>query len=113
MAAHVRERSAPGLRIVVRNAAYERIQVRCTLRLARGSHPGAAMVRINRAIVEFLSPWHAGGHRAEFDWDIRSEAVEACLRELDEVEAAWIELGRAETLSRHTHPSRRREAAAQ
>lgn len=86
MADHVRERGAPGIRIVVRNAAYERIQVRCAVRLARGSHPGASLIRINRAIVEFLSPWHAGGHRAEFDWDIRSEAIEACLRELDEVE---------------------------
>ncbi|TAM21789.1 MAG: hypothetical protein EPN68_11715 [Rhodanobacter sp.] len=87
MTAHVRERSAPGIRIVVRNAAYERIQVRCVVRLARGSHPGTSLIRINRAIVEFLSPWHVGGHRAEFDWDIRSEAIEACLRELDEVEA--------------------------
>lgn len=86
MAGHLRERAAPGIRIVVRNAAYERIQVRCAVRLARGSHPGASLIRINRAIVEFLSPWHAGGHRAEFDWEIRSEAIEARLRELDEVD---------------------------
>lgn len=87
MASHVRERSVPGIRIVVRNASYEHIQVRCAVRLVRGSHPGASLIRINGAIVEYLSPWHAGGHRAEFDWDIRSEAIEACLRELDEVEA--------------------------
>ena len=88
MANYVRERAAPGIRIVVRNAAYERIQVRCAVRLARGSHPGTSLTRINRAIVEFLSPWHAdaGGYRAEFDWDIRSEAIEARLRELGEVE---------------------------
>ncbi len=86
MAAHLRERSVPGIRIVVRNAVYERIQVRCALRLARGVHAGAALIRINQAIVEFLSPWHADGCRANFDWDVRAEAIEACLRQLDEVD---------------------------
>jgi hypothetical protein len=86
MAAHVRERGVPGIQIVVRNAVYERIQVRCSLRLARGVHPGAALIRINQAIVEFLSPWHAEGCRAIFNWDVRAEAIEARLRELDEVE---------------------------
>jgi hypothetical protein len=86
MAAHLRERSVPGIQLVVRNAVYERIQVRCALRLARGVHPGAAMIRINQAIVEFLSPWHADGCRATFNWDVRAEAIEARLRELDDVE---------------------------
>ncbi|WP_267221326.1 hypothetical protein [Dyella silvae] len=86
MTSHLRERSVPGLRIVVRNAVYERIQVRCALRLARGVHPGAAMVRINQAIVEFLSPWHTSGCRAEFNWDVRAEAIEARLRALEEVD---------------------------
>lgn len=86
MATHVRERSAPGIKIVVRNAVYERIQVRCALRLARGVHPGAATIRINQAIVEFLSPWHAEGCRAAFQWEVRAEAIEARLRELDEVD---------------------------
>jgi hypothetical protein len=86
MAACLRARSAPGIRIVVRNAVYERIQVRCALRLARAVHPGAALIRINQAIVEFLSPWHADGCRAQFDWDVRAESIEALLRQLDEVE---------------------------
>jgi hypothetical protein len=86
MAVHLRERSAPGIQLVVRNAVYERIQVRCALRLARGVHPGAAMIRINQAIVEFLSPWHADGCRANFNWDVRAEAIEALLRQLDDVD---------------------------
>jgi hypothetical protein len=86
MAVHVRVRSVPGIQIVVRNAVYERIQVRCSLRLARGVHPGAAIIRINQAIVEFLSPWHPEGCRAAFNWDVRAEAIEARLRELEEVE---------------------------
>lgn len=86
MAAYLRERSMPGIQLVVRNAVYERIQVRCALRLARGVHPGAAMIRINQAIVEFLSPWHADGCRAIFNWDVRAETIEARLRALAEVE---------------------------
>ena len=86
MAGYLRERSSPCVDLVVRNAAYERIQVRCELRLVPGCHPGAALVRINRAIVEFLSPWHAEGNRACFDWDIRAEAIEARLRELEDVD---------------------------
>ncbi|HUB90421.1 MAG TPA: hypothetical protein VMA74_11915 [Dyella sp.] len=86
MTAYLRERSVPGLRIVVRNAVYECIQVRCALRLVRGVHPGAALIRINQAIVEFLSPWHADGCRADFNWDVRAEAIEALLRQLDDVD---------------------------
>lgn len=86
MAGYLRERSAPGIQLVVRNAAYERIQVRCALRLARGTHPGTAAKRINRTIVEFLSPWHADGCGANFNWEVRTEAVEARLRALDEVD---------------------------
>ncbi|NID14695.1 hypothetical protein [Luteibacter yeojuensis] len=87
MMAYLRERSAPGLRIVVRNAVYEYIQVRCTLRLVNGAHPGAALFRANRAVVEYLSPWHEDGCRASFDWEVRAEAIEAYLRGLDDVEA--------------------------
>lgn len=87
MMAYLRERSTPGLRIVVRNAAYEYIQVRCALRLANGAHPGAALFRVNRSLVEYLSPWHADGSRAIFDWEVRAEAVEAHLRELEDIEA--------------------------
>ncbi|HEX7817334.1 hypothetical protein [Dyella sp.] len=86
MAAYLRERSTPGVRLLVRNAAYERIQVRCALQLTTGTHPGAALIRINQAIVEFLSPWHAEGCHANFDWEIRAETIEARLRELDDVE---------------------------
>jgi hypothetical protein len=87
MMAYLRERSAPGLRIVVRNAVYEYIQVRCALRLANGVHPGAALFRANRALVEYLSPWHEDGCRASFDWEVRAEAIEAHLRNLDDIEA--------------------------
>ncbi|GAB3255508.1 hypothetical protein [Chitinimonas naiadis] len=78
--AFLRERSPVGARIVVRNAAYERIQVRCCVRLTPGSHAGAALRLLNQAIVEYLSPWHEGGYGAEFDWEIRSESLEAHLR---------------------------------
>ena len=63
----------------------------------------------------FYHQLHAVVHR-DLDLHLRVAAGENgpdLLRELDEVEAAWIELGRAETLSRHTHPSRRARTASQ
>ncbi|WP_454766432.1 baseplate J/gp47 family protein [Cupriavidus campinensis] len=70
----------PGASVRVRNAAYERAQLRCIVRLTPDAHPGAAVRQLNRAIVEYLSPWHPEGIGAEFDWRVRAEAVEAFLR---------------------------------
>ncbi|HUG26164.1 hypothetical protein [Piscinibacter sp.] len=79
--------ASPFATVDVRNAAYERILVRCTARLARGTHAGTALRRIDRAIVETLSPWHDGGNQPRFDWIVRCEDIEACLRGLDGVES--------------------------
>lgn len=73
----------PGVRVSVRNAAYERIQVRCTLRLARHAHPGVSIQRVNDAIIDQLSPWVDGGYGARFDWLVRGEDIETRLRRLD------------------------------
>jgi len=78
----------PGASVRVRNAAYERAQVRCTVQLKRGGHPGAALRQLNQAIVEHLSPWHPQGLGAEFDWSVHAEEMEAFLRAQPEVEAA-------------------------
>ncbi len=83
----LRDRCTPGASLIVRNAAYERLQVRCALRLQRGVHAGSALRRINKALVEFLSPWHEDGFGADFDWEVRADVVEGFLRSLDEVDA--------------------------
>lgn len=87
MQQHLQACAPPGARVLVRNAAYERAQVRCILRLARGAHPGAVLRQLNQAIVEYLSPWHAGGIGAEFDWSVRADTLEAFLREQPGVDA--------------------------
>ena len=85
IARDLRERASSSARIVVRNAAYERIQVRCTVSLAPGVHAGAMLRRLNQAIVEYLSPWHAVGYSARFDWEVRADHLEAHLRAFDGV----------------------------
>ncbi len=79
--------AAPGASVRVRNAAYERAQVRCIVQLARGHHPGTALRALNQAIVEHLSPWHPDGLGAEFGWSVRADALEAFLRAQDGVAA--------------------------
>jgi hypothetical protein len=78
--------ASPFARIQVRNAVYERIQVRCTVKLARGFQQGQALRRINQAVVDYLSPWRDGGLRPSLDWTVRCEDVEAHIRALDCVE---------------------------
>jgi len=83
MAEHLRERASPFAKIVVRNPAYDRLQLRCTVGLVRGAHEGASLQRINRRVVETLSPWFDDGCGPEFDWVVRGEDLEARLRALD------------------------------
>ncbi len=80
-------RLAPGHALLVRNATYDRIQVRCTLRLAEGEPAGRRLRELNQALRDFLSPWRAGGLTARFDWRLRAEEVEAYLRALPGVDA--------------------------
>ena len=82
----LRALASPFARIEVRNAAYERVQVRCTVKLARGVAVGRTVRLLNQAIVEYLSPWHDIGYQARFDWVVRSEDIETRLREIEGVE---------------------------
>ncbi|MEN7530456.1 hypothetical protein [Cupriavidus sp. DL-D2] len=87
MRAHLQACAPAGARVLVRNAAYERAQVRCILRLVSGSHPGAMLRQLNQALVEYLSPWHADGIGADFDWSVRADTLEAFLRAQPGVDA--------------------------
>jgi hypothetical protein len=86
IAQFVRGIASPFAKVTVRNASYERIQVRCTVKLVRGAGGGLSVRRLNQEIVEFLSPWNDEGYAARFDWVIRREDVEARIRSLDYVE---------------------------
>jgi len=85
MADYLAGLSSPFARVQVRNPAYERIQLRCAVGLQRGAHEGAALQRINQAVIEYLSPWFDGGYGPRFDWLVRSEDLEARLRALEGV----------------------------
>jgi len=80
---YLRGLSSPFAQAQVRNAVYERIQVRCTVKLARGAQAGQALRRINQAITDYISPWREGGCQPSFDWTLRCEDVEAHVRSLD------------------------------
>jgi len=80
---YLRGLSSPFAQLQVRNAVYERIQVRCTVKLARGAQAGQALRRINQAITDYISPWRPGGCQPRFDWTVRCEDVEAHVRSLD------------------------------
>ncbi|GGY13860.1 baseplate J/gp47 family protein [Paludibacterium paludis] len=73
-------RAAAGAAIVVRNAAYERVQVRATLRLEKGRHHGSMLRDLNRLLLDYLSPWYPGGPGAQFGWCLRAETLESLLR---------------------------------
>ena len=76
----------PFMAFEVRNAAYELVQVRCSVQLRRGAHVGSSLQRLDEAIAAYLSPWCAGGRSAGFDWSLRCEDVESHIRSLPDVE---------------------------
>jgi hypothetical protein len=84
---HLRRRASPFVQLQVRNAAFERIQVRCTVKLTRGAQAGLALRRVNHAIVDTISPWRTPGYGPSFDWVVRCEDIEAQVRALDCVES--------------------------
>lgn len=70
----------------VRNPAYERVQVRCSVLFRAAEDRGRSMLRLNQAISDYLSPWSESGTGAEFDWCIRRYDLESFIRKLDYVE---------------------------
>ena len=81
------DRMPPYQPLLVRNASYERIQVRCTLRLARGEPAGERLRELNQSLRDYLSPWRPGGVTTQFDWRLRTDDVEAFLRAQPGVDA--------------------------
>lgn len=83
IADYLRALAPPFSRIEVRNASYELIQVRCAIEWAPGAHAGLGIRRLNQVLFDHLSPWNDNGYRADFEWTIRPEDLEARIRELD------------------------------
>lgn len=79
--------ASPFVKVEVRNPLYEQIQVRCKVRFAKGAARGVSLNRLNREILDYLSPWNAGGYRARFGWSIRCNDIQSLLQGLDYVES--------------------------
>jgi hypothetical protein len=83
----VKKIASPFAEIEVRNPVYERIQVRCTVKLARNAFDGFYLTKLNKILVDFISPWHdAFGYKAIFGWSIRRQDIESRVRALDYVD---------------------------
>lgn len=85
MQQYLQERASPFAQVVVRNPVYDRIQLRCSVGLVRGTHEGEVLQRLNATAVRLLSPWCDDGYGPDFDWVVRSEDLEARLRQVDGV----------------------------
>ncbi len=83
----VAELASPFAAVQVRNATYERIQVRCAVRFRAGMQAGRCLQQLNADIAEHLSPWREDGQGACFDWQLRKEEIEAWIRSLEYVDS--------------------------
>lgn len=79
--------SSAFVNVSVRNPAYERIQVRCKVKFRKGAGRGALLGRLNREIVNYLSPWSDGGLAARFGWRLRCNDIQSHIQGLDYVES--------------------------
>jgi hypothetical protein len=67
------------VRLEVANPFYQRIQVRCTVRLAPGLDHGRHVNLLDRLVSDFISPWNPAGNTSLFGWTLRQHDVEAFL----------------------------------
>ena len=83
----LQELASPWSRISVENPIYEQIQVRCTVKFVGALGNGYYINLLNRAISDFLTPWHSGsGYHTHFGWRIRRHDIEAFIGELPYVQ---------------------------
>lgn len=75
--AYLAERVGAGVVVEVANPFYQRIQVRCKVRLADGVDLGGYVNRLDTLVSDFISPWNPAGNTSPFGWMIRQHDVEA------------------------------------
>jgi hypothetical protein len=80
---YVKGLSSPFVTIKVRNPAYEKIQVRCTVQFSRGKAGGYYTRKLNQALVDYLSPWNETGYTAKFGWRVRRYDLKSYIRNMD------------------------------
>ncbi len=78
---------SPFVTVEVRNPAYERIQVRCSVKFSGDINAGGLYInKLNQAVSDYICPWCDTGYQAKFGWIIRADDVESYIRELDYVD---------------------------
>jgi len=74
---------SPFVRVEVRNPAYEKIQVRCTVKFAGDINAGGLYInQLSQAVSDYICPWCDVGYKAKFGWVIRADDIESYIREL-------------------------------
>lgn len=81
------EHGSPSAALRVCNPSYERVLVRCLLDLDEAVQAGDALRRVNRALVEYLSPWHDKGYGARFGWVLQCAELQSVVRAVQGVRA--------------------------
>lgn len=78
----VRAHSSPQVFVEVRNPVYERIVVRCMVRLQPNAmrQQGYYLGLLNQALVDYISPWSKAGVAPRFGWQLQLDEVEAFIR---------------------------------
>ena len=84
---YVRKLSSSFVNVNVVNPAYERIQVRCSVKFSDDINAGGFYInRLNQAINDYLCPWCDVGYNARFGWTVRGDDIESFIRELSYVD---------------------------
>jgi hypothetical protein len=79
---YVRAHSSPQVMVEVRNPVYERIVVRCMVRLQPNAmrQQGYYLGLLNQALIDYISPWSKAGVAPRFGWQLQLDEVEAFIR---------------------------------
>jgi len=70
-------RSSPDVALEVANPFYQRVQVRCKVRLAANLDHGRTVNQLDRVVSDFISPWNPAGNTSPFGWSLRQHDIEA------------------------------------
>ena len=80
--------ASDAVKVTVGNPSYERIQVRCKVRLKQGQNPGEGIAAITRRLEECFSPWSPEARIPAFGWRIRCIDAQAYIQNLGAVTLA-------------------------
>ncbi len=78
--------ASPFARIEVSNPGFERLQVRCAVKMHSALHSGDGLRQLQQALSDYLCPWHNSGMAAQFGWQLRPQLLLSFVRQLPYVD---------------------------